>query len=94
MRPYILIEPIQFGELQEKQANAITWTVSPLIRGAISATAQCALIWEDGNGNTVHVQNFTVELNQETLNNWGLDDTVIDDAVLAYSPLFVRRGTQ
>lgn len=91
MGPYLLIEPIRFGELQEKQANAITWTVSPLIRGAEFAIAQCALIWEDGNNNTKHVDNFSVELDHQTLNNWGADDTVIDDAVLAYSPLFVKR---
>jgi len=93
MLPYILIEPIQFGQLQEKQANAITWTVSPLIRGAQSATAFCGLIWEDGNGNTRHVDEFTVELDHTTLNNWGADDTVIDEAILAYSPLFARRAS-
>jgi hypothetical protein len=93
MEPYILIEPIQFGDLQEKKANAIIWTVSPLIRGAQSAIAQCALIWEDGNGNTWQVHVFDVEIDQETLNNWGSDDTVIDEVVLAYSPLFVRRGS-
>ena len=92
MEPYILIEPIQFGELQVKQANAILWTVSPLIRGAQSAIAACTLILEDGNGNTKHVDMFDVEIDQTTLNNWGADDTVIDDAVLAYSPLFVRRN--
>lgn len=92
MEPYILIEPIQFGQLQEKQANAIIWTVTPLMRGAVSATAVCTLIWEDGNGNTKHVDMFDVEIDQMTLNNWGADDTVIDDAVLAYSPLFVRRN--
>jgi hypothetical protein len=93
MLPYLLIEPIQFGQLQEKQANAITWTVASLIRGAESATAYCALIWEDGNGNTKHVDTFTVEIDHTTLNNWGADDTVIDDTVLAYSPLFIRRNS-
>jgi hypothetical protein len=92
MGSYILIEPIQFGELQEKKANAITWNVNSLYRGADSALAQCALIWEDGNGNTWHVDMFTVEIDNATLQNWGSDDTVIDDAVLAYSPLFIRRN--
>jgi len=92
MEPYILIEPIQFGELQEKQANAITWNVNSLYRGADSALAQCTLIWEDGNGNTWHVGVFNVEIDQQTLNNWGADDTVIDEVILAYSPLFVRRN--
>jgi len=93
MVPYILIEPIQFGQLQEKQANAIIWTVSPLMRGAESATAFCTLIWEDGNGNTSHIDSFDVEIDHTTLNNWGADDTVIDEVVLAYSPLFIRRNS-
>ena len=92
MEPYVLIEPIQFGQLQEKRANAIIWTVSPLIRGAQSAIAQCTLIWEDGNGNTWQVDTFDVEIDQITLNNWGADDTVIDEVVLDYSPLFIRRN--
>jgi len=91
MESYLLIEPIQFGELQEKQANAIIWTVSSLIRGAQLATAQCTLIWEE-NGNTYYSDSFTVEIDNTTLQNWGSDDTVIDDVVLAYSPLFVRRN--
>lgn len=91
MESYILIEPIQFGELQEKRANAITWQVQGLIRGAEVATAVCALIWEDGNGNTWHVQDFTVEIDNTTLQSWGSDDTVIDDAIIAYSPMFVKR---
>lgn len=92
MKPYLLIEPIQYGELQEKRANAIVWNVNQLMRGAISATAICSLIWEE-NGNTYHSDSFTVELDQQTLNNWGADDTVIDDAVLAYSPLFIKRNS-
>jgi len=92
METYILIEPIQFGELQEKKANAITWTVSPIGRGAEFAIAQCSLIWENGPTDTRQVNTFTVEINQTTLNSWGSDDTIIDDAVLAYSPLFIRRN--
>ena len=92
MSPYLLIEPIQFGQLQEKKANAITWTVSPLIRGAEIAIVHCTLVWEDGNGNTWQSDSFDVELDHTTLNNWGADDTVIDDVILAYSPLFVKRN--
>lgn len=91
MKPYLLIEPIQYGELQEKNANAIIWTVGQLMRGSTSATAVCTLIWED-NGNTYHRDTFAVEINNTTLQAWGSDDTVIDDVVLAYSPLFVRRN--
>lgn len=90
MQPYILIEPIQFGELQEKQANAISWQIHGLLRGATGAVADCALIWED-NGNTIYVQGFSVQIDNATLQAWGSDDSVIDDAILAYSPLFVRR---
>lgn len=93
MTPYLLIEPIQFGELQEKQANAITWMISSIQRGAISAIADCSLIWEDGNGNTVYVQGFSVPIDNATLQAWGADDTVIDDAIIAYSPMFVKRTT-
>lgn len=93
MQPYILIEPIQFGELQEKQANAISWQIHGLLRGATGATAECALILEDGNGNTVYVQGFNVQIDNATLQAWGADDTVIDDAILAYSPMFVRRSS-
>jgi len=92
MVPYLLIEPIQFGELQEKRANAITWQVNGLIRGASGAQAQCALLWED-NGSTWQSQMFTVDLDNATLQAWGSDDTVIDNAVLAYSPLFIRRNS-
>ena len=91
MESYLLIEPIQFGELQEKQANAIIWNVSQLMRGSTSATAICTLIWEE-NGNTYYSDSFTVEIDNTTLQNWGSDDTVIDDVVLTYSPLFIKRN--
>jgi hypothetical protein len=91
MKPYLLIEPIQYGELQEKNANAIIWNVSQLMRGSTSATAMCTLIWEE-NGNTYHRDSFTIELDNTTLQSWGSDDTVIDNVVLAYSPLFIRRN--
>jgi hypothetical protein len=91
MNSYLLIEPIQYGELQEKNANAIIWNVNQLMRGSTSATAMCTLIWEEGI-NTYHRDSFIVEIDNTTLQNWGSDDTVIDDAVLAYSPLFIRRN--
>lgn len=87
---YIKIKPIQVGELQEKTANAITWRVENLIRGAQSATAYCTLFLIKPDGNVQHVTMFEVALDQTTLNNWGADDTVIDEVVLAYSPLFIK----
>lgn len=92
MGPTILIEPINYGELQEKKANAISWNVNYLVRGAKTAHATCYLIWDDGNGNTVQNESFIVEIDEATLQSWGADDTVIDEVVLAYSPLFVRRN--
>jgi hypothetical protein len=91
MESYLLIEPIQYGELQEKKANAIVWNIGQLMRGSTSATAMCTLIWEE-NGNTYYRDSFTVEIDNQTLQNWGSDDTVIDNIVLEYSPLFVRRN--
>lgn len=91
MLPYILIEPINFGELQQKRANAIKWTLNSLIRGAEQATISCSLLWEDGNGNTQYVDSFLMDVDQNTLNRWGEDDSVIDDFVLGYSPLFIKR---
>lgn len=91
MKPYILIEPINYGELQEKRANAITWNINNLVRGANTAIATCYLMWEE-NGNTVQNELFIVEIDNTTLQSWGSDDTIIDDVVLAYSPLFIRRN--
>jgi len=91
MEPYILIEPIHYGELQEKKSNAIVWNVSQLMRGSTSAVAVCTLIWEE-NSNTYYRDSFTVEIDEQTLQNWGSDDTVIDEVVLKYSPLFIRRN--
>lgn len=92
MTNLLLIEPIQFGELQEKRANAITWQISSIHRGSTSATAECSLIWAEGI-NTWFTQNFTVEIDNDTLQAWGPDDTVIDNKILQYSPLFIKRNS-
>ncbi|MFM9143092.1 MAG: hypothetical protein ACKOPP_03730 [Bacteroidota bacterium] len=89
MQP-LLIKPIQFGELQEKTANAITWQVNGLIRGATEAHAECSLIFVKPDGGTEYVSSFNVTIDNTTLQSWGADDSVIDDVVLAYSPLFER----
>ena len=36
---------------------------------------------------------ITWEIDNTTLQSWGSDDTVIDNVVLAYSPLFIRRNS-
>lgn len=88
---YLDIQPITFGTLQEKKANAIAWQVNGLVRGATEAIAECSLIWIDINGNTSESgMQFSVNINNATLQSWGADDSVIDDVVLAYSPLFIK----
>lgn len=90
---YISIQPIQFGELQEKTANAITWQVNGLIRGATEAMADCSLIYVKSDGGSEYVSSFYVNIDNETLQAWGSDDSVIDNVVLAYSPLFIKDTT-
>lgn len=85
---YIKIKPIQFGELQEKTANAITWQVNNLIRNAEEAIAYCGLIYIHPDGSSEHVSSFMVTIDYNTLQAWGADDSVIDNKVLSYSPLF------
>lgn len=92
MNPFIDIEPIRIGELQEKIANAITWDIVGLQRGAKQATAMCSLIYSDGYGNTSYVSSFQVIIDEKTLNSWGEDDTVIDDAIINFSPLFIKKN--
>ena len=90
MEPYIKIKPIQFGELSEKTANAITWQVQNLTRGIDFAIAQCYLLNVDTEGNSSFVTSFQVDIDNDTLQAWGDDDSVIDEKVLAYSPLFEK----
>lgn len=88
---YLRIQPITFGDLQEKKANAIAWQVNGLVRGATTAVAVCGLVWIDSNGNTSESgMQFVVDINNATLQSWGADDSVIDNVVLAYSPLFIK----
>ena len=89
MNNYFKIQPITFGNLQEKQANAITWQVGSIMRGADSAIAYCGLIWINPDGSSIQADTFQVEIDNQTLQNWGADDSVIDNLVLNYSPLFI-----
>ena len=91
MNYYLRIKEIRLGTLQEKIANAIIWNVPNLMRGQTSASAQCSLIYVKDDGGTVEVgEYFTVEISNEILQQWGADDAIIDDVVLAYSPLFTK----
>jgi hypothetical protein len=60
------------------------------MRGATEALANCTLILVYPDGGTAYVMSFQVNIDNETLQAWGEDDTIIDDKVLAFSPLFVR----
>jgi hypothetical protein len=88
---YIRIQEIRFGTLQEKVANAIIWNVQSLMRNQETAYANCSLIYVKEDGGTIEVgEYFTVEILNAVLQQWGADDSVIDNVVLAYSPLFIK----
>lgn len=93
MENYIPIEPITFGLTNQHQANAIVWQVNGLKRNATTATAVCSLVnITDGTFNRAMPEGmFRVHIDNTTLQAWGADDSVIDNVVLAYSPLFVLR---
>jgi hypothetical protein len=88
---YLRIQEINFGELQEKTANAIVWNVPNLMRNATEATVQCSLIFVNVDGSTSDSNYyFSMEIPNNVLQSWGSDDSVIDDFVLTFSPLFVK----
>jgi len=91
MNTYVKIQEINFGELQEKKANAIIWTVSYLTRGITEATVNCSLIYVNPDGSSIESNYyFTMIIPNNILQSWGADDTIIDDFVLTYSPLFIK----
>jgi hypothetical protein len=84
------INEINVGNLQEKKANAIFWRIT-LERKQDLAFAQCQLLYIADNGaQTNTAEDFQVEIDNSTLQQWGSDDAVIDNKILAYSPLFVK----
>lgn len=88
---YLRIQEINFGELQEKKTNAIVWNVPNLMRNATEATVHCSLIFVKPDGGTVDSNYyFTMEIPNDILQAWGADDSVIDDFVITFSPLFVK----
>jgi hypothetical protein len=88
---YLRIQEINFGELQEKTTNAIVWNVLSLMRNATEATVHCSLIFVNVDGSTIDSNyHFSMEIPNNVLQSWGSDDSVIDDFVLTYSPLFVK----
>lgn len=89
---YLLINETRVGEFQEVKANAIIWEVSHLLRKSTQATVRCSLMYIDENDTVTDCyKNFNIEIPNDVLQSWGSDDSVIDNFVLSYSPLFVKR---
>ena len=87
---YLRLQPFKTGTLQEKDCNAIYWSVG-LIRNITDAEVNCSLIYVTEDGGTKDLnQNFTMIIPDAILQSWGADDSVIDDFVLTYSPLFIK----
>lgn len=93
MNNYVKIEPIQIGELKEKTANAIYWSIN-LERNITEAMAYCNLLYVDSNGTKDVGFSFQVNIPHSVLQQWGSSDDIIDDTVIAYSPLFVKSPNQ
>ena len=84
------ISTITFGELQEHSANAITWEIK-VQRGAEVATAICSLVTVHEDGSSIQSPKyFEVQIPKEVLQLWGKDDSVIDEVILKYSPMFQK----
>ncbi len=90
---YLRLQPFQTGLLLEKTCNAIYWSVT-LNRNITNAEVVCSLIFVTPDGGTKDLlQSFTMTIPDSVLQNWGADDSVIDDFVITYSPLFIKDTT-
>lgn len=87
---YLKLQEFQTGQLLEKKCNAIYWNV-PLSRNITNAELNCSLIYVDADNGTHELgEYFTMPIPDSVLQSWGADDSVIDDLVLTYSPLFIK----
>ena len=86
---YLMIEPIELGELKEKTANAINWSIS-LTRNQLDAVAFCNLLFVDGENSIEINEPFQVDIPNHVLQNWGSSDDVIDNHIILFSPLFKK----
>jgi hypothetical protein len=87
---YLRLQPFKIGTLLEKDCNGIYWTVT-LNRNITNAEVNCSLIYVDADGGTKDLgKTFTMIIPNEILQNWGADDSIIDDFVCTYSPLFIK----
>jgi hypothetical protein len=103
MSTYLKIKPYNVpNDLGYGFANAIYWVVPNLGRGDVTATIICDLVnityiqGTDENGNPIQspivspsLEHFEMIADETLLNSWG-PDSVIDDFVLTYDPLFER----
>jgi hypothetical protein len=87
---YLRLKLFKTGILLEKDCNALYWSVT-LNRNITNADVNCSLLYVDANNGTVDLnQNFTMTIPDSVLQSWGADDSVIDDFVCTYSPLFIK----
>jgi hypothetical protein len=87
---YLRLQAFKIGTLLEKDCNAIFWSVS-LSRNITNAEVNCSLIFVEADGGTKDLgENFTMVIPDSVLQSWGADDSVIDDLILTYSPLFIK----
>lgn len=90
---YLRLQPFKIGTLLEKDCNAIYWSVT-LNRNITDAEVQCSLIFVDANNGTKDLgENFSMIIPNAVLQSWGADDSVIDDFIITYSPLFIKDTT-
>jgi hypothetical protein len=87
---YLRLQSFKTGLLQEKDCNAIYWTVT-LNRNITDAEVNCSLLFVDANNGTHDLNSsFTMPIPDSVLQSWGADDSVIDNFVCTYSPLFIK----
>ena len=87
---YLRLQPFKTGPLLQKDCNAVYWAVT-LNRNITNAEVNCSLIYVEADGGTVDLnQNFTMIIPDSILQSWGADDSIIDDFVCTYSPLFIK----
>jgi hypothetical protein len=87
---YLRLVEFPTGNLLQNKCNAIFWSVV-LNRNITNAEVNCSLIYVTDDGGTKDLgEHFTMIIPDSVLQSWGADDSVIDDLVLTYSPLFIK----
>lgn len=87
---YLRLQPFKTSQFLEKDCNAIYWTIT-LNRNITDAEANCSLLFVDANNGTHDLnEHFIMTIPNTILQSWGADDSVIDNFVCTYSPLFIK----